>query len=238
MFIRAIPSGGAPFPTFARVGAIATAAASAGTISAALPASWRAGHYGVLIIGSARSGAGVPTISTPSGWTLIGSVDNGAVAAPDGLARMSVFGRVFTSDQTNPTSTLTNDTDGSCAVILSYSNVAQSSSTEAFLSSSDVAAGTTQAYLEPTTLGARRLVLQVMLTCQASSALGELGPPATPAAGWTERLDNYDSSVSQVNLIVHDRTFLAAGAVPAANMTIGYGILDWGKIAFALKPLF
>lgn len=216
-------------PVFRSVGTSGLPDGSGGYTGLGMPSGWAIGD--MLILNILAETASVPTITTPSGWTLITTATyNGGSAG-----RLSSFSRVAQSGDTAPTIAVSNNGDGGKAVIMAFKGA---SSVEAGAGATLSASSTAQPYDTITTLGPSRLVVETFSVNGNATKLG-----ATPGAGWTNRFDRTDSASDDTTgnrqvLSCDTLPMATAGAVTAANRTYGSSVVGTNscRTAFALTP--
>jgi hypothetical protein len=206
--------------------AIGTSVITTGSVTPPLPAGNSNADYDVLLLASNSYLDFVATIT--AGWTRIGSVQTGAY--PD-VMNLVAYGRKMDGTEGNPTVTITAAINqGTAAQILAFTNVDPTYPFEAIMSGSE--ASQTPALLRPETFGASRLAFNIgALTCSGTL-------PATPASGWTERID-LTHSTTPIGLYCQTLPCPVAGLTPAGTWTISKplssGLIT--KLAFALIPV-
>lgn len=184
--------------------AATSATGTTSSVALAAPTGVVAGDYQIAVIGNGTSDA---TVTTPSGWTLLGAIDN--------TTQNSGSLYVYASTTVTASQTFTKggtNTRGHVAHRVAYRN------TPGLVASSfsgTPTGGTTQlssiALPSKTATAVGQTVVGIAFLDGASQGVSGT---ATPPANWTERTDLfYDGASDKLTLAVLDRTATATGAI-------------------------
>jgi len=206
-----------PTPTWRATGTVSTNTANPHPTN--LPASSAVGDTDILII-ALNAAAGAGSFTTPAGWTLRGGGIQTYATVGLGNAVVGMYSRVFVAGDTAPAVTWSvggGSLNAIASVILAYTGVvgleADAKGTEA--------STTTPAYLNITTLGGNRKVLE---------AIASGNNTCTPGSGWTERVDQ---ASTYFNLSLDEKEFVTAGTIAGGTKTVSASSTT-GKLACAL----
>jgi hypothetical protein len=181
----------------------------------------------VIVVFIDVNGSSLRTITTPSGWTVVGPVQ---YSNPDPYyVNMYMFYRVHDGASSwtfNHTSAISDALCEAWSGVDTTTPLDTTSATNGYIGSNNAGNGTaTVNSITIATVGARELI------CRGAWD----GTPITPPAGWTERID-------QFALWVGDKTASVTGATGSMTMdsgnTVPYagGLGPWGTIHAALRP--
>lgn len=217
---KALTEGSAP--AFVAAGAIATA-------NPAMPAGWAAGDFLMLVSSAYGQNVGYPTpVVTPAGWNILTECQMQYTPNTTFKARSRIYYRFAQAGDTAPT--LTADPAGVVVTgsrIIAYRGV-DATPFEAISQLNDQAAGGSNVhpYLQITTLGANRTVLQFSNFWSGAGT-------STPGSGWTERFDD----ATDLPCAMDEKIFASAGLTSAGNVTKDSNAA-WSIVAFALRPVY
>lgn len=177
----------------------------------------------------AASGVSTPTLSTPSGWTLIGAVQNASSATI-----LAVFGKIAASGaESAPTSSITASAPTSYATMLSYSGTNPSSSLDGTPTTQALSPGATSyAHIGMTTTVANVIVIRASFAYMSSG----VGTGHNWASS-TERDENSFVNWSSVaiQMAVADKTQAAIGATGTETISTSTAFNYTCAVTFALK---
>lgn len=202
---------------------------SASTVSngdvAQMPSGWAVGDLLIIFADSFKSGATVDGYNTPSGWNDLGSCLSDYSPSGGYAVKMNTFWRVAQAGDTTVNLTKPSGNNGYKAFMTAYRNADIVSPFEGISSLDKQSNSASCPYIQITTLGGNRVVVQALLSGNSASG------GASPGVGWTERVDTN----SALGIVVDDKVFEASGQTPAGVQTQNTASA-WGRVAFAIKP--
>lgn len=196
------------------------------TPSVPMPAGLNAGDF--ILLHVCAWGAS-PTITTPSGWTLIESSYH---SFDSGNVRRNIFYKFAVGGDGNVS--VTTSSSNATGIAQSWLGVNTSSPIEGTTKTDSLGTSATASYLTMTTTGPNRRVLQWFENVNAGLDVPKNGSPDT---GWTELLDTTGPG-NTFGVQLDGKEFAAAGTTTGGTHTFSGSFSGGGSslIAFALCP--
>lgn len=210
-------------PTFLSAGTGGQEKPLSGTMQVPYPATVAAGNFLLLQVYASDSGQG-PSVTTPSGWTLI---KNQTGATP---GAMHASYKIATGSESGNLDVTVSAADAFAAGrIYRFSG---GLSFEAAGSAITTASATAMTCVDLTTLGAQRLAVQ-LFGATVNTTIGNISGETN--ADYTEAVAEY-ADTGPVTLSCQIATIAAAIAISGGSATLGAAGTDRVRIGFAITP--
>lgn len=209
---------------FAAAGTGAQEVPLSGTLGVAYPTGIVFGSFLLLHVFLSHSAA--PTITTPTGWTLIDSQADGA------NFRSSVYWR--RADGTESGSLAVTVSGGDTFAGGRMYRMTGGNGVEAAGGARTAGAGTAMDAVNVTTLGPARLAVQMFATAVSSTTLGDISGESN--ADYTEAIAEFHSATGGFMLQLQTATIASAAAITGGSATLGTNGTQRTRHGFAITP--